>query len=80
MTRIRARRGGHLEELGIGNPSLRDVDGSVMQSYQIHAIPTSLIIGRDGRLLVRLEGYTPAGRFERALKPLLSETARGSAR
>ena len=72
-----ARR--HLEELGIGYPSLLDVDGSVMQSYQIHAIPTSLIIARDGRLLVRLEGYTPAGRFERALKPLLSETARGSA-
>lgn len=72
----KARR--HLEELGIGYPSLLDVDGSVMQSYRIHAIPTSLIVGRDGQLLKRLEGYTPAGAFERALKPLLSESARGS--
>ncbi len=71
-----ARR--HLEELGIGYPSLRDVDGSVMQSYRIHAIPTSLIIGRDGQLLKRMEGYTPAGAFEKALKPLLLETVRGS--
>ena len=68
----------YLDELGIGYPSLRDVDGSVMQSYRIHAIPTSLIIGRDGRLLKRMEGYTPAGAFEKALKPLLWETLRGS--
>ena len=73
----RARQ--YLDELGIGYPSLRDVDGSVMQSYRIHAIPTSLIIGRNGQLLKRMEGYTPAGAFEKALKPLLSETVRASA-
>jgi peroxiredoxin len=68
----------YLEKLGIGYPSLSDVDGSVMQSYRIHAIPTSLIIGRDGQLLRRMEGYTPADAFERALKPLLSDSARDS--
>ena len=68
----------YLEELGIRYPSLLDAAGRVMQSYQIHAIPTSLIIGRDGQLLKRLEGYTPAGAFERALEPLLAEAASGS--
>ena len=72
----RARQ--YLDELGIGYPSLRDVDGSVMQGYRINAIPTSLIIGRDGQLVKRMEGYTPAGAFEKALKPLLSDTVRVS--
>ena len=68
----------YLEQLGIRYPSLRDAAGRVMQSYQIQAIPTSLIIGRDGQLLKRLEGYTPVGAFERALEPLLAEAASGS--
>lgn len=68
----------HVEELGIGYPSLFDVDGTVMQTYQIHAIPTSLIVGRDGQLLKRMEGYTPAGAVEKALKPLLSDAASDS--
>ena len=65
----------YLEEHGIGYPSLHDGAGSVMQSYQISAIPTSLIIGRDGRLLQRMEGYTPARTFEKALRPLLKRTS-----
>ena len=64
----------YLEEHGISYPSLHDRDGSAMRSYQINAIPTSLIIGRDGRLQQRMEGYTPANAFEKALKPLLSRT------
>ncbi len=56
---VRARR--YLDELGIGYPSLPDVDGNVIQSYRTHAMPTSLIIGRDGQLLKRMDGYTPAG-------------------
>ena len=51
---------------------------SMAACYRIQAIPTSLIIGRDGQLLKRIEDYTPAGAFEKALKPLLWETARGS--
>ena len=69
----KARR--YLEEHGIGYPSLHDGDGSVMQSYQIHAIPTSVIIGRDGQPRQRMEGYTPASAFEKALKPLLARTS-----
>ena len=49
-----------------------------MRSFQINAIPTSLIIGRDGRLQQRMEGYTPARAFEKALKPLLSGTSSDS--
>lgn len=70
----------YLEERGIGYPSLHDAAGTVMQSYQIGAIPTSLIIGRDGQLLQRMEGYTPTGSFERALRPLLARTSTESGR
>ncbi len=68
----------YLEERGISYPSLHDGAGSVMQSYQIGAIPTSLIIDRDGQLLRRMEGYTPASAFEKALRPLLARTSRES--
>lgn len=64
-----------LEEHGIGYPSLHDDAGSVMQSYEITAIPTSLIIGREGQLLRRMEGYTPTSAFENALGPLLAPTS-----
>ena len=70
----------YLEEHGISYPSLHDDAGSVMQSYQIGAIPTSLIIGRDGQLLQRMEGYTPTGAFEKALRPLLARTSAESGR
>lgn len=65
----------HLEMHGIGYPSLNDEDGNVMQSYGINAIPTSLVIGRDGKLQARMEGYTRAAAFEKALRPLLRPTA-----
>ena len=65
----------YLEEYGVGYPSLHDPDGSVMRTYQINAIPTSLIIGRDGQLQQRMEGFTPASAFEKALKPLLARTS-----
>ncbi|MYG02124.1 MAG: TlpA family protein disulfide reductase [Acidobacteriia bacterium] len=62
----------YLDEHGISYPSLHDDGGSVMQSYQVGAIPTSLIIDRDGQLLLRMEGYTPINAFENALWPLLA--------
>ena len=65
----------YLREHDIDYPSLHDGDGSAMQSYQINAIPTSLIIGRDGELLERVEGYTPASTFSKALKTLLTRTS-----
>ena len=71
---------GYLEEHGIGYPSLHDEAGRVMQSYQISAIPTSLIIGRDGRLLRRMEGYTPTSAFEKALRSLFARTSGDSGR
>ncbi|MDE0263167.1 MAG: TlpA disulfide reductase family protein [Bryobacterales bacterium] len=70
----------YLEERGIGYPSLHDDTGNVMQSYQITAIPTSLIIGRDGQLVRRMEGYTPISAFENALWPLLAPTSADSGR
>lgn len=70
----------YLEEHGIGYPSLHDAAGSVMQSYQIGSMPTSLIIDRDGQLLQRMEGYTPTSAFEKALEPLLAGTSGESGR
>ena len=70
----------YLEEHGISYPSLHDDAGSVIQSYEITAIPTSLIIGRDGQLLRRMEGYTPTSAFESALWPLLAPTSGDSGR
>lgn len=70
----------YLDEHGISYPSLHDDAGSVMQSYQVGAIPTSLIIGRDGQLLLRMEGYTPIKAFENALWPLLAPTSEDSGR
>ena len=70
----------YLEEHGISYPSLHDGTGSVMQSYQVGAIPTSLIIDRDGQLLQRMEGYTPTSAFEKALRPLLARTSTESER
>lgn len=64
-----------LEEHGIGYPSLHDDAGNVTQRYQIGAIPTSLIIGRDGKLLQRMEGYTPIRVLENTLWPLLAPTS-----
>lgn len=70
----------YLEEHGISYPSLHDGAGSVMQNYEIGAIPTSLIIDRDGQLLQRMEGYTPTSAFEKALRPLLAQTSAESGR
>lgn len=70
----------YLEERGIRHPSLHDGAGSVMRSCQVGAIPTSLIIGRYGQLLLRMEGYTPIKAFENALRPLLAPTSEDSGR
>ena len=70
----------YLDGRGISYPSLHDDDGNAMQSYQVNAIPTSLIIGRDGQLLLRMEGYTPNSVLEKVLKPLLAERSGESGR
>ncbi len=72
----KARR--YLDENGITYPTLHDPSSSVFRGYRVGAIPTSLIIGRDGRLRKRIEGYARGGTLLKSVKPHLSQPARGS--
>lgn len=45
---------------------------AVAKSYgSINAIPTTFVIGRDGKIVQRFIGYTPPEVFEQTIKPLL---------
>ena len=61
-----------LAEKGISYPSLHDLGSRVFGRFHVNAIPTSLIIGRDGTLRKRIEGYTNLGAFAKAVNPYLS--------
>lgn len=41
---------------GIGFPNVRDADGAVRRRYRIRALPTSYLIGTDGRIIGRIIG------------------------
>ena len=62
-----------LEEHGITFPTLNDHAAEVFRRYRVTAIPTTLIIGPDGRLRERIEGYTKANAFVKAVKPYLAK-------
>lgn len=51
---------------GIGFPTVLDADGTVRRRYRIRALPTSYLIGRDGRIIGRIVGVrdwdSPAAR------------------
>ena len=62
-----------LAEKGITYPTLNDHNAEVFQRYHVTAIPTTLIIGPDGRLRKRIEGYTRERSFAKAVKPDLAK-------
>ena len=62
-----------LEEHGITFPTLNDDAAEVFRRYRVTAIPTTLVIGPDGRLRERIEGYTRASAFVKAVKPYLAK-------
>ena len=45
-----------MTDYGLSFPALLDVDGRVSGAYGIQAIPTSFLIDRDGRIILRLVG------------------------
>jgi len=45
--------------LGIGFPVLFDDSKTVSRQYQVNTMPTTLLIGRDGTVRYRHEGYQP---------------------
>jgi thiol-disulfide isomerase/thioredoxin len=48
-----------VEELGVSFPILLDPDGVVSRRFGVTGLPTTLLIGRDGRVLDRLLGPAP---------------------
>lgn len=60
-----ARVRGEVQKLGVSFPILLDQDTRVAALYNPRATaPYSVLIGRDGRVLRRQEGYTAADRAE----------------
>jgi len=49
-------------------PVVRDVDGEVGSHYQVEALPTIVVLGRDGRIRTSFIGYTMKGSLEKALR------------
>ena len=45
-----------IEEYKLSFPVGRDADGKIGDLYGIEAVPTTLLIGKDGKLVDRVEG------------------------
>ena len=65
-----------MKENGFTFPAALDEDGSVNSSYGIQAIPTSFLLDRDGKIVMRLVGSidwdTP--KVHTAIEALLKST------
>ena len=47
------------QRLGLGFPIVLDEDGSLQRSFQVRAIPTSVLISADGRQVRVTQGWRP---------------------
>ena len=64
----RAQAREFLSKRGMTFPNLHTPDGQVFRQYGITALPTSLIIDRNGRVHKRIEGFPGERGFARALR------------
>jgi len=62
--------------LGLGFPIVLDEDGSLQQRFQARAIPTSVLISTEGRMVRVTQGWRPGetADLERAINALLPDT------
>lgn len=60
-----------LTEAGITYRALHDREHQIHHLYHVNAIPTTLVIGRDGTLLDRIEGYASKKALMKAVTPYL---------
>jgi len=62
-----------LRNENVVHPVLTDPDGSVFVRYRIHAIPVTLVIDTDGRIVFRHVGFAPGDeeRLAREIESLL---------
>ncbi|MGH7413061.1 MAG: TlpA family protein disulfide reductase [Candidatus Rokuibacteriota bacterium] len=47
---------GYVKSAGVTSPVLLDRDGAVARDYRVRVTPTTIVIGRDGRLVARAAG------------------------
>jgi DsbE subfamily thiol:disulfide oxidoreductase len=59
--------------LGLTYPSVRDPDGTVGNDFGIFGLPTTFIIGTDGRMHYQLTGRVQTQSFRVALESVLGE-------
>ena len=57
-------------------PTLHDGAGRVFWRFHVSAVPTSVIIGRDGMIVKSIEGYSNEAALFKALKPHIAGLAR----
>ncbi len=55
------------DELGLSSPPLLDQTGQVNDAYQVHGLPTSFLINRQGRIVARHVGPLDQDTLERYL-------------
>lgn len=59
-----------MQQGGFDVPVLLDPSGSIANSYRVTAVPTSVIIDKDGRIADIKVGQTTAAELESLLAPL----------
>src|SRR5437763_8548182 len=55
-------------------PVVRDGDGEIGALYRVEALPTIVVLGRDGRIRGSYVGYTTKGTLEKALREAVEAT------
>lgn len=48
-----------LREMGVNYPIAVDSSGEVKKAFEIKNLPTLFVIGKEGNILLRMEGYDP---------------------
>lgn len=49
------------KEKGLSLRVLMDRDGKVAESYKVSGVPTNYLVGSDGKIIARFEGFDEAG-------------------
>lgn len=65
----------YLSKVSVGFPILLDQDNSVSKAYQVEAMPTTVILDKDGKVRSVHRGYKPGfeKKYEDDIKSLLRE-------
>ena len=66
-------------KLGLTFPIVFDGDGTLQRDYQVTAVPTTVVIGTDGRIAYASEGWWPGEtkKIEKVIGTLLPESSVG---